>query len=681
MDFDTSLQMGRRALLHQPRYLTLGPTGRRLFAEALEQKPGFVGCIDFIHKLNIPMLFTLHCGQIHWDTASITWQPSHLTMTYQDEHFSYLETKIVTWDDCAISVFQITNNSECPLPIKVECCTQRFIQTLHGFSLEMHFECSIPQLLHGITLAHGESIEFACVMGCKIAGEATVSASIAKSWSALQPQEICLKHKMQYLQYFKDAPTLCSNNALLDKTWNYRLFMLRHNIEQPSIGHLQHLFFCEGRSHKMTKTAYAPSGWEFTKLIPLSAPMHLLDTQWFLSSAQAQGIIHTMMDNQLEDGLFHCAYTDKRLDAYANFFAWAVYEYILTSGDIKTAREVLPALKRQVEAWRVNYGNVNDLLMRQTVHQLTGKEYQPSYWYFHAYPENPTDPSMLTPLKRVDMSVDFVMNLRGVSGLCGLLGYPADAKKYADLALRAGNDIRSKMWDASSGYFYDLHHETDQKAYVKNITSFYPAWAGLSPQGAIEKLFSTDFSTFCPFPSISTDEPMFSPSGGWKGNYFKGRNGCVWNGPSWPYTNSLMLDALARESKLHAHCYDKQFAQLLHSFCLQHYADRDLARHGLSEHYNPLTGEALSGEVDYLHSYFLDLVIRHMAGLHATAEGLQFEPIQLKGFELTLTNVGFRGRNLTIILSKGKMHVSADGAEMMNAKLGEVGFVPMPIGE
>lgn len=54
----------------------------------------------------------------------------------------------------------------------------------------------------------------------------------------------------------------------------------------------------------MTKTPYEPDGWEFTKLIPLSVPMHLLDLRWYGKKDYGKTILHTMRENQDEEGDF-----------------------------------------------------------------------------------------------------------------------------------------------------------------------------------------------------------------------------------------------------------------------------------------------------------------------------------------------------------------------------------------
>ena len=93
-------------------------------------------------------------------------------------------------------------------------------------------------------------------------------------------------------------------------------------------------------------------------------------------------------------------------------------------------------------------------------HSRTGKEYQPSYWYFHDYPMNPKDKSTYTPLKRVDRSVYHYLNTKGLAAICRILQDP-DQKKYEELAEKIAADINQKMWDQNTHFYYDLHYQTD----------------------------------------------------------------------------------------------------------------------------------------------------------------------------------------------------------------------------
>ena len=61
---------------------------------------------------------------------------------------------------------------------------------------------------------------------------------------------------------------------------------------------------------------------------------------------------------------------------------------------------------------------------------------------------------------------------------------------YEQFAGELAKDINEKTWDEETGFYYDLHHETDEKAMVKNIVGLYPYWAELSDD---DKLRGMDY--------------------------------------------------------------------------------------------------------------------------------------------------------------------------------------------
>lgn len=210
-------------------------------------------------------------------------------------------------------------------------------------------------------------------------------------------------------------------------------------------------------------------------------------------------------------------------------------------------------------------------------------------------------------------------------------------------AIKCGMRIRS---------FYDLHHLTDEKAWVKNIVGFYPYWAQITDAGHSDGLrhaFHPDeFGTPAPFPSVSADCPVYQPDGSWQGNFFKGRNGCVWDGPTWPYTNSIVLDAMALESKKNDHKWDEDFGRLLREYAFLHYRSRDLTAPYLVEHYSSQSGEPLSDEVDYNHSYYIDLIVKHIAGLNLEEHQLVLDPIDIGLSSFRLDHIHAAGHDLSI---------------------------------
>jgi hypothetical protein len=122
----------------------------------------------------------------------------------------------------------------------------------------------------------------------------------------------------------------------------------------------------------------------------------------------------------------------------------------------------------------------------------------------------------------------------------------------------------------------------------------------------------------------------------------------MWDGPSWPYTTGIALDAIAGQSKQHHLALDSQFMKLLRSYSLQHFQGQDIRRPYLVEHYNSITGEAISDEADYNHSFYIDLIIRHVVGIEPQQDGFRFQPCRSGLKSISLTALQLQGRRIDV---------------------------------
>lgn len=666
--WDEELRAGRKSLRTLPGTLLLGPTGARLWADYLDPEAGFSGRFDFIHKVNIPLLFKVTQNlERSLEPCRTEWLPSHLLMEYESGRLTLSERKFIAWNDCAVSCQTWSNLSGEELVLRLETYEDAFRDRrgrhLYGLFPIEHYSFDIagviavsdPRLLEEVRLQPGESATFIVAAALGIAGkddpEELRKRAAAYAENGLPAGQVIERQRDEYQAWFDRAPMFESSDPVLNKTWKYRWFVLRHNLADPRYGHLAHPLFYEGRSHKKSKKPFGKGGWEFSKLINLSVPLHMMDARWHHDPLYAEGALRNMQAAPGEDGMLCCLTVDTVMHSFANFACWAAYQLYLVHRNTDTVAEWLPALKQNVEAWNRVHGNERDRLMIEYKHTRTGKEYQPSYWYFHQYPKNPKDKETYTHLKRVDRSVYHYLNTLGIARLCEAAGDP-EAEAYFRAAESIKHDILGKMWDEASQFFYDLHYQTDEKALVKNIVGFYPGWAGMLDErydGLIGHLFDErEFATPCPFPSVSADCPAYAKEGGWMGHFVKGRNGCVWDGPTWPYTNSIALDALARESKRRNHAYDSRFAHYLREYSFLHYQQRDLDRPALVEHYNSETGEPLSDEQEYNHSYYIDLLVTHVAGLSVEADRIVLDPLDIGLDYFRLDRIRAAGLDLKI---------------------------------
>lgn len=645
--------------------------GTRLWADYMDVAPGFSGRFDFIHKINIPCLFRVECSAVdYYEPSSVVWKPSHIELDFERNGVCLYEKKFITWDNAAVSCMIWKNTGKKTFYLKLLNGTEngRF-ETTYGRRIVASLFCNGERAdRKKWEVAPGETVRLCVAMQLCLDGETekleqacrNLREKFCDAEAAVKTQE------QEYQEWFEKTPCFESDQPLIDKTWAYRWYILRHNLMKPEIGRLKEAFFCEGRSHKMGKEPWHPEGWEFSKLIPLSVPMHLLDLRWYCDKSYGISELHVMRDNQDENGEFRCAKVDWQGNPYANFWGWSVWQYYLCSGDREFAGEALPVVKKQIEAWKKKYGNQKDALLIQYVHQLTGMEYQPSYWYFHGYPADCQDPELYTPVKRVDRNVYHYLNMLGTSFLCKICKDP-DAEKYEKEAERVKNDILQLMWDEETQFFYDLHYQTNEKALVKNIVGFLPFFAGITEEkhkSGLKPLFTEEFNTPCPFPSVSTGCPVYSAEGGWQGQFFKGRNGCIWNGPTWPFANSMILDGLAKESRRRNHEWDEKFAAYFMKFTEMHYYGGDGTIPYLVEHYNSMTGECISDDVDYSHSYYIDLIVSHVAGLTVKQRKIEVDPIEIGLKCFRLSHIYVQGHAIEICLEEnGKFALSVDGKE------------------
>lgn len=682
-----TLMYKNRCLRTRCGKLLLGPSGNRLFVDYLDKYPGFRGRIDFIHKVNLNEIFVVSCEELNgkFDYLQSVWHPEYLESNLNEYNVCFSEVKFITEDDCAVSIQNWENKSNKPIKLILSYEPEMCISikdgkkmvispvTEHGYKFFYIIRSNIFTDKDSFILKEKESVIIITVAAFGIVGQETEELLEGKAaYLCKLPSDALLEqHYYQYQRFYKYIPEFICNDKALNTVWAYRWYILHNTYVKPDYGNYKHGLMYEGRSHKMGKDPFHPTGWEFTKLIPLSTPFHITDMRWNGNPDYVKEMVLSLLDSMDEEGELHVMFADSTGNSYANFNIWAIYQYYLIHPDNNFLRMILPRLKKYADCLVDKYADGNDMLQIVKVHQLTGKEYQPSFWYFHQFPKDCLNKDTYTYLKRVDSSVYLYLNLAGLSRLCKGVN-DQEAVKYLNLAEKLKNQINDKMWDEESAFYYDLHFETEEKAFVKNIVGFYPWWADIAPQNrnkGFETLFSDEFETGYMFPSVSRKCPAYAPNGSWMGNFFKGRDGCVWNGPSWPYTNGIIIDALGKYSLKNNHYYDKQFAEKLHRYALQHFRNGNPEEPYLVEHYNPETGEPLSDEVDYNHSFFLDLIMKYVVGLQVFEDKVVLDPLDVGLDTFSCNNIIIRGHKLDISYQKHEFfRVSCDREEIISKK-------------
>lgn len=673
LKIDKELAVPNRSLRAYNEKLLFAPTGDRLFCDCLVKQPGFCGHIDFIHKMNIDQLFTVKCStNPDFITAQTMWYPSRLTMEFEDEDIRFEEVKMITQDDIAFVAQTWENHSMEPVTLTLEVapslCIVEANRDQDYIWMQMKEERNTIQVGAAIrwdaseddtlVLQPGETVSFtvaAATGDLPLENRDVIVERLHTFYREnLTPEERVDNNAKEFEKFFDSLPTFESSDPILDKTWLYRWYILNHCTTKPRHGFLQHTTVYEGRAHKTGKLEpMKVTGWEFSRLIILSSPLQMMDYKWCPDKEKIHDIVRGFFDTADENGICQSTFVHHKGSPFANFMIWSVYQMYLVDGDKEFIKEMLPKMKKCLDANTRIYGADNDNLQIEVKHQRTGKEFQPSYWYFNHFPKNGRDKSLVTPLKRLDTSIYHYLNTVGLYKMMDAV-QEGDTKEYKEFAATLARQINEKTWDESTRFYYDLHFETDEKAMVKNIVGIYPYWAQIADEDKLDGmdyLFDKEhFNTGSVFSTVSKECVAFSPAGGWMG-VLHSRDGCMWDGPSWPYTNGITLDTIGKQSKLHGHKFDDRFAEFLRKYSLQHYRMHDINQPYLVEQYHAVTDEALSDEPDYNHSYYLELLIEHVAGLSVQEDKIVIDPLQIGLKYFKLDNILVRGKKLTICYS------------------------------
>jgi len=653
-----------RVLKSRPGKHLFAPAGKRLWADYLDAVPGFQGRIDFIHKVNIPLLFRVVPDADGPNAElNVEWSITHSRVTGSFRDTLVLdEVKYITEDDVAVSIQCWSNNGNTDQylrfeyddswvgPEEFEVTALRGAKSIdsHGLEIQLAGRANFSITEEPICLAPGEStlLIVAVALGVKdvdpIAtlkerasirmgdlGKSTSGSERGRPVAVIDQPQFAL-HREESLRWYKQAPRFHTSSVLLNRAWQYRWFILKRNQAEPGLGNLKSRVFYEGRSHKMSKNKWSPEGWEFSKWIPLSTPFHIMDAGWH----SLVDVERDILDNfdavfEPESGL-HSATINTKYASYSHFIAWAVWRYHEATGNL-ISDQLIRKLETMVHTEYELAVTEGDVFVPQYNHRLTGKEFQPSYWYFSGFPSVPNEDHSYTPVKRVDRAVYQYLNVLGVYNLMRAHGI-SSSKKLKELLDTHGAAINERMWDEDSQFYYDLHPTTDEKAFVKNIVGFYPWWAGLvensDPASVIRHFGTSEFGSAFGPPSASRDCPAYAPGGGWYSNYVKGPRGCVWNGPNWPYTTGIIVDMLGDLARV-SESGHAIFVDMLNNYLLCHFDGHDPSRPYLVEHYNAETGEPISDEPDYNHSFLIDILIRHVAGLTISPSGIVVDPVDI----------------------------------------------------
>ena len=268
--------------------------------------------------------------------------------------------------------------------------------------------------------------------------------------------------------------------------------------------------------------------------------------------------------------------------------AWGLERVYQRNGDLELVRHNIGRLEKWHDwYWRERDLHDNGLI---TVGAYTGV-LQHARWETFDYECNMDDLSLTMHPNRKRLEEGYwygdicvpgnnaylIMGERSLARLAKLVGDDAMAARRQARIDKGVEGMRKHLWDEEAGAFLSCHRDTLEKIPVATIGSWIPLTAGVPTQAMAnrmaEVLASPNWQTPLPIPTVDRMDPRWRPTAFWRGD--------VWPSPNYQITSGL---AAYGHKDLAAQIADKTVANAL--------------KHGLSEHYNSMTGEAL-GVPDY----------------------------------------------------------------------------------
>jgi hypothetical protein len=484
--------------------------------------------------------------------------------------------------------------------------------------------------------------------GGRLPGEATAAA--------LRGPDALARHREEYVGWFaRNCPRFSCSDPLLAQLWTYRCFLLRHNLSWPQAGYLSDgPVFYEGRH----------GGW-YPRVITFSTPHIVAEARWLLDPALWSGNVRAHLRNQQADGVLPNVLCHERGFRYTHWIGAATVEALQVHPDRALAAQVLPGLVRNVEGKLRDFDQDQDGALCPGDHYTTGMEFQPSFWFHAGY----DDSKPQVDLERPDFTSYVYGSARALGELARWLGEAGPGSKMDAAAQRAREGALRKLWHEQDHFFYSIRAADDDPALTKEIIGFYPFRFLLPPDEprftkALDLLVDPrHFWTAFPVASCSRQVPVYSAAV----QKWPGPGGvvtaCMWNGPTWPHANSQAADVIAAAVRsYHGHrLTGADLGELLRRFARFHCEGGDPRRPLLREYGDGETGVNW-GCPDYLHSTWLDLLVRHALGLVPRFDdSLELRPLELGLGDFEFADVPYHGRRLGARIHGGRLTVTIDG--------------------
>lgn len=305
--------------------------------------------------------------------------------------------------------------------------------------------------------------------------------------------------------------------------------------------------------------------------------------------------------------------------------ARAVLRIYEVTGDAEFVREVLPPIRRFFRWLKAYRDPDDDSLIAIIQPDESGLDASPKYdrlmqiasgapeetlqqlrqgmrRLFETYAPHRADPARIAALDTFTWE-DVMVNAiyaDGLRCLAKLTDLPRESDEFNARADRARSALEVKCWDETAGAFWDLAGWNEEPARTLTFSSLFPLILDdLDPRKAkrlIDEhlLNEREFWLPYPIPSVAASEPSFDPH--WRTN-------TTWRGPTWVNVNWYIYHGLRAHGRadVASELAERTFAMV--------------AKSGVREFYDPLTGEGQGARDFGWTTLVLDLIATERGGV------------------------------------------------------------------
>lgn len=488
---------------------------------------------------------------------------------------------------------------------------------------------------------------------------------------SLQTDALAENRRQWQRWYAESAPSFTCSDQRLTELYAFRWFLLRFSTAGGDLGYFKHPVVMEGRQAFQTYCCY-------------SAPFMALDLNWAIDPQWGWGQVAGMVEAAYDDGRFPWYVSPRtkqvpihhRSGTGLSLVPLAAWRHYQIRGDREAIERIYPGLLKNVRWWIADRDGDGDGLF-EVDHQLeTGMD---DLFRFG-------DGQGQRRYEAVDATAYAYANIDAVAQIARVLRQAEEARELSKYGERIRHASAKQFWDAERKAWFDLHPENGARLDYLAITTFYPAFAGLSgrEQSGVFRAHLLNRDEFWlphPVPALPKNHRDFGPTR-------------YWQGPSWPAANSHVIEGFASAAKRYDRTLLPQAAELFQRCAANHLQPRA----DFYERYNPITGEPLSTFRDYMHSWWVDLIVRHVCGFDPyrnssnAADGnrdLTIDPLPLGLDWFELRGVAYRGQRYDVLWRKADraadraipagLTVRRDGKEILRREAFEPGSAAVEV--